>query len=204
MRILALSDNVVSHIYGPAITQSFADVDLIVGCGDLPSAYLEYIVTLLPAPLIYVPGNHDPDRYIVPGGINIDGRIVNVCGYWFMGLGGSQRYKNRGKHQYTEFDMNLRVARLLPRLLYNRMRFGRALDVLVTHSPAWGIHDARDVAHTGFHVFLRLIQWCRPRLMLHGHTHILQNIQVAETEYLGCRIINVFPARTLTLLQPCT
>jgi len=89
-------------------------------------------------------------------------------------------------------------------LLYNRMRFGRALDVLVTHSPAWGIHDARDVAHTGFHVFLRLIQWCRPRLMLHGHTHILQNIQVAETEYLGCRIINVFPARTLTLLQPCT
>ena len=58
MRILALSDNVVSHIYGPAIKKSSADVDLIVGCGDLPAAYLEYIVTMLPAPLVYVPGNH--------------------------------------------------------------------------------------------------------------------------------------------------
>ncbi len=203
MRILALSDNVVSHIYSPAITQRFADVDLIVGCGDLPVAYLEYIVTLLPAPLVYVPGNHDPDSYRIPGGINIDGHVINVGGFWIMGLGGSQRYKNRGRHQYTEFDMSLRVARLLPRLLYNRIRYGRAMDVLVTHSPAWGIHDAMDVAHTGFRIFLRLIGWFRPRLMLHGHTHILQNIQVAETEYRGCRIINVFPARTVTLSQPC-
>ncbi len=200
MRILALSDDVVSHIYSPAIKQNYADVDLIVGCGDLPAAYLEYIVTLLPAPLVYVPGNHDPDQYTIPGGVNIDGLLVNVSGCWIVGLGGSQRYKNLGKHQYTEFDMNLRVARLLPRLLYNRFRYGRAMDVLVTHSPAWGIHDALDLAHTGFHVFLRLIRWFRPRLMLHGHTHILQNIQVAETEYLGCRIINVFPARTITLL----
>jgi Icc-related predicted phosphoesterase len=203
MRILALSDNVVSHIYSPAITQRFKDIDLIVGCGDLPAAYLEYIVTLLPAPLVYVPGNHDPDNYIVPGGIDIDGRVIEINGCWMMGLGGSQRYKRRGKHQYTEFEMCARVARLIPRLLFNRIRYGRALDVLITHSPARGIHDGQDVAHTGFRVFLSVIRWFLPQIMLHGHTHIMQNIEVAETEYQGCRIINVFPVRKVNLLQDC-
>jgi uncharacterized protein len=203
MRILALSDTVVSHIYSPAITQRFKDIDLIVGCGDLPAAYLEYIVTLLPAPLVYVPGNHDPDNYIVPGGIDIDGRVIEINGCWMMGLGGSQRYKRRGKHQYTEFEMRARVAQLIPRLVFNRIRYGRALDVLITHSPAWGIHDGQDVAHTGFRVFLSVIRWFRPQIMLHGHTHIMQNIEVAETEYQGCRIINVFPVRKVNLLQDC-
>jgi predicted phosphodiesterase len=203
MHILALSDNVVSHIHSPTITQRFKDIDLIVGCGDLPAAYLEYIVTLLPAPLVYVPGNHDPDHYDVPGGIDIDGRVIEINGCWIMGLGGSPRYKSRGRHQYTEFEMRTRVVKLMPRLLFNRIRYGRALDVLITHSPARGIHDADDVAHTGFRIYLNVIRWFRPRLMLHGHTHIMQNIEVSETEYSGCRIINVFPARKVDLFEEC-
>jgi Icc-related predicted phosphoesterase len=203
MRILALSDKVVSHIHSPAIMQRYKDIELIVGCGDLPAAYLEYIVTLLPAPLVYVPGNHDPDNYHVPGGMDIDGRLVNVNGCWIMGLGGSHRYKIRGKHQYTEVEMHKRVARLLPRLLYNRIRYSRALDLLVTHSPARGIHDGKDVAHTGFGIFLNVIRWFQPGLMLHGHTHIMQNIEAAETEYHGCRIFNVYPAREVNLLKHC-
>lgn len=203
MRILALSDNVVSYIYDPSIARRFREIDLIVGCGDLPIGYLEYIVTLLSVPLVYVPGNHDPDDYNVPGGTNIDGHVKNINGCWIMGLGGSQRYKKGGKHQYTEFEMRTRVARLIPRLLYNRFRSGRALDLFITHSPAWGIHDALDVAHTGFRVFLNVIRWFRPRLMLHGHTHIVHNIEVAETEHHGCRIVNVFPARKVNLLDRC-
>jgi Icc-related predicted phosphoesterase len=203
MRILALSDTVVSHIHGPSIKRRYKDIELIVGCGDLPAEYLEYVVTLLPAPMVYVPGNHDADDYHVPGGMDIDGRIVNVNGYWIMGLGGSHRYKNRGRHQYTESEMRFRLVRMLPRLLYNRIRNGRALDLLVTHSPARGIHDANDVAHIGFRIFLNVIRWFQPCLMLHGHTHIVQNIEVSETDYHGCRIINVYPARKVDLLDHC-
>ncbi len=204
MHILALSDKVVSHIHSPTITQHFKDVDLIVGCGDLSADYLEYVVTLLPAPLVYVPGNHDPDSYNVPGGIDIDGRVIEINGCWIMGLGGSQRYKSRGRHQYTEYEMRKRVVRLMPRLLYNRIRCGKAMDLFITHSPAWGIHDAEDVAHTGFRIFLNVIRWFRPSVMLHGHTHIMQNIEVSETEYCGCRIFNVFPVRKVDILQDCS
>lgn len=197
MQILALSDRIVPYLHGPNIVQRFGDVDLIVGCGDLPAYYLEYIVTQLNVPLVYVPGNHDPDQFHVPGGVNIDGRLINLNDCFILGLGGSRRYKKEGRHQYSEFEMRSRIIRLVPRLLYNRIRHRRAVDVLVTHAPPRGIHDANDQAHVGFTAFLELIHIFRPALMLHGHTHQLRNIEVTETEYKGCLITNVFPYRSV-------
>ena len=111
MKILALSDSVVDQIYSAWVLERFSDVDLIVGCGDLPADYLEYVVTQLNVPLVYVPGNHDPDDYRVPGGISIDGRVEVINGVRIAGLGGSQRYKSRGRHQYTEQQMFYRMVR---------------------------------------------------------------------------------------------
>ena len=105
MKILALSDRVVSRIYSSTVREQFADVELIIGCGDLPAYYLEYVVTQLNVPLVYVPGNHDPDDLIVPGGIPADGKIVKLNGAVIVGLGGSRRYKPKGRHQYTEAEM---------------------------------------------------------------------------------------------------
>ena len=41
------------------------------------------------------------------------------------------------------------MARLTPQLLWNRQRYGRYLDVLVTHSPPFGVHDRPDLPHYG-------------------------------------------------------
>lgn len=72
MKILAISDEVVDLLYSPRIKERYADVDLVLGCGDLPFYYLEFIVTMLDVPLYYVPGNHDkPNQYMS------DGRVVN-------------------------------------------------------------------------------------------------------------------------------
>src|SRR3990172_13292255 len=76
MKILALSDEEVGFIDNPRVRDSVGDVSLIVSCGDLPARYLEYVVTQLNVPLVYVPGNHDPDGLGVPGGIDVDGRVV--------------------------------------------------------------------------------------------------------------------------------
>jgi uncharacterized protein len=38
----------------------FNEIELILGCGDLPYPYLENLLTFLNVPLMYVPGNHDP------------------------------------------------------------------------------------------------------------------------------------------------
>src|SRR5258708_31207762 len=35
--------------------------DLIRACGDLPADYLAALMIALDAPLVFIPGNHDPD-----------------------------------------------------------------------------------------------------------------------------------------------
>src|SRR5580692_7931716 len=59
VRVLAVSDEVDDAIAadpGPA-----RGADLIVACGDLPFEYLGSLMNALDIPLVFVPGNHDPD-----------------------------------------------------------------------------------------------------------------------------------------------
>jgi len=198
MKILALSDEVVPFIYSPTVRERFADVGLIVGCGDLPAAYLEYVVTQLNVPLVYVPGNHDPDEYVVHGGQSVDGRWTRLSGVSIAGLGGSQRYKPEGRHQYTEDEMFARVARLL---LTGRMA-GRRIDVFVTHAAPQGVHDGADHVHAGFRAFHTFLRTGKPRLMLHGHTHLQRNLETTWTPLYHTQVINVYPYRLLELEGP--
>jgi len=62
VKILAVSDEVVERLYSLCTGGHFKDLELLIGCGDLPYNYLENLVTFLNVPLFYVPGNHDPRR----------------------------------------------------------------------------------------------------------------------------------------------
>jgi Icc-related predicted phosphoesterase len=199
MKILALSDHIVEPIYSPAVRQRYPFVDLILGCGDLPAYYLEYVECQYNVPLLYVAGNHDPDNFAVPGGQDIDGRIARVKGLTIVGLGGSRRYKSDGRHQYSESEMHLRMVPVLPRLLWRRLRSGYGADILVAHAPPRGIHDASDLAHIGFEAFRRLIRAVRPRLVLHGHVHLWSGTETRETALDGTRVLNVYPAQLIEL-----
>ena len=42
MKILAVSDRVMDQIYCTDVRQKYPDVDLVIGCGDLPFYYLEF------------------------------------------------------------------------------------------------------------------------------------------------------------------
>ena len=204
-RILAVSDQVIDRVYELVANGHFSGVDLIIGCGDLPYSYLEYLLTLLNVPLVYVPGNHDPQHddarpdSRTEGGHNLDGRLVQTRGLLLAGLGGSPRYR-AGVNQYTQRQMTGRAGRLLPGLLANRLRHGRMLDVLVTHAPPRGVHDDDSAAHQGFAAFGWLLDLARPRLLLHGHTHNFQrNLLPAETRIGTTRVINVFPYQVIDL-----
>ena len=59
MRILAVSDFESKFIWDYFDPQVFKGVDVIISCGDLKASYLSYLVTMIPAPLYYVCGNHD-------------------------------------------------------------------------------------------------------------------------------------------------
>jgi hypothetical protein len=190
VRILAVADEVNDALYAPETLRRAAP-DVAVSCGDLPFDYLEYLVTILNVPLLYVPGNHDPDLGQRPeieqslalapfipdagghrrpspgpeGATNVDGRVEVTRGLRVGGLGGSVRYRE-GPNQYTQAQMRRRARRLARRA---RLRGG--LDLLVTHTPPLGVGDEEDPAHTGFAAFHWLANRLKPRLLVHGHIH---------------------------------
>ena len=135
VRILAVADEVVDALQRPTIARRFADVDLIVSCGDLPYGYLDYLITLINKPAFYVHGNHDVDvehtergpRRVEPlGADSLDRRtIVGPKGLLLAGLEGSIRYDPASAHQYTQLEMWLRTGKLVPGLAWNRVRRGR-------------------------------------------------------------------------------
>ncbi len=206
MKILAVSDRVLDKLYSSQVGQLFPDVDLLVGCGDLPIYYLDFLTSALDVPLVYVRGNHDDgpqyaaDGKIwsdVRGGTDIHGKVVERKGLILAGLQGSMRYKPYGEYMYTEAEMRMAVAQMAPRLLWNRQRYGRALDILVTHSPPYGIHDRPDLPHTGFKVFLSFLRMFKPRYLLHGHIHVYRQDEIVDSSYGDTTILNVYPYRMI-------
>lgn len=204
VKILAVSDQVVDRVYTLAPNGFFQDVDLILGCGDLPYPYLEYLVTVLNKPMFYVPGNHDPeynplDRLArAEGGTNLDMKLARHNKFLLAGLGGSIRYRPDGTNQHTQTDAFFRAFKLIPGLLINRLQYGRALDILITHSPPFGIHDEDTQAHIGLRALNWLLKIAKPRYHFHGHTHFYRN-NLAEAESIVglTKVINIFPYKVI-------
>ena len=187
--------------------------DVVLSCGDLPFDYLEFLVSRVDVPLLYVPGNHDPDLGPVdttwmplsaeppslgpPGCQNIDGRLVDADGLHIAGLGGSLRYR-KGANQYSEAEMSRRVLKLGLRIRLKRMRRARKLDVLVTHAPPFGVAPMQDAAHTGFVAFARMIRSFQPALAVHGHVHPYGRKQL-EGVIGSTRVVNAVPSRLIEL-----
>ena len=188
--------------------------DLVLSCGDLPFDYLEYLVSRLDVPLLYVPGNHDPSleppdmtwmplRSELPllpgpqGGENIDGRLVEERGLRIAGLGGSLRYKE-GPNQYSQAQLGRRALKLELRIRLKRAKAGRKLHILVTHAPPFGLAEAKDAAHVGFVGILRLVQHFQPLLVIHGHIHPFGCV-LPERRVKATRIVNVIPSRIIEI-----
>jgi len=191
-------------MYSLSSSGHFRGVELILGCGDMPYEYLEYLVTVLNVMMMYVPGNHDPkyDPGVkeghAEGGLNLDLKIVRHNKFLIAGFGGSIRYRPNAINQYTQADAYTRAFRLIPRLWLNRLQYGRALDILISHSPPFGIHDDSDPAHNGLKALNWLIRISQPRYHFHGHIHFYKrNLEILETTIGITKIINVYPYKTL-------
>ena len=204
MKILAVSDEVVDRLYSLCATGHFHEIDLILGCGDLPYPYLENLLTMLNIPFFYVPGNHDtnynPDNHLarVEGGSNLDLKLVRFRKFLIGGFGGSVLYRPDGTNQHSQTEAYLRAFRMLPRLWLNRINYGRSLDVLITHSPPFGIHDDDTQAHQGLRAINWLIRVAKPRYHFHGHTHFQRgNLSPSESTQGLTKIMNVFPYKII-------
>ncbi len=167
MKILSVSDCLSGELIAPDQTAPVANVELIVGCGDLPPEYLASLRVRYDVPLFYVLGNHDIRHQTPPPGcLNITGRIITYKGLHFLGFSGSRWY-NGNQNQFREREMQAQIRRLWFRL----WRLRRPLDLVVTHAPPRYIHDAEDRCHKGFKCYRRFIDRYRPRFFIHGHIH---------------------------------
>ena len=167
MKILAIADTEERCLWECFRKERFEGVDLILSAGDLDPDYLEFLVTVINKPLIYVRGNHD-DRYArhAPGGcICVEDSVYTYRGIRIAGLGGSMRYRD-GANMYTEREMSKRM-----RKLSRKVRMVGGCDILLTHAPAAGMGDLDDLPHRGFECFNTALESWGADYMVHGHVH---------------------------------
>lgn len=199
MKILALSDKLVPFIYSSQLRSRFSGTDLVLGCGDLPYYYLEFVLDSLDIPLFFVRGNHDvlvehsseAQRTKPDGATDLHARHARYCGLMLAGVEGSHKYRE-GPFQYTQTGMWRHVFWLVPGLFRNRLAHGRYLDIFITHSPPMGMHDQVDLPHQGIKAFRWLVDSFQPAYYFHGHVHIIGTAENVVGQIGRTRVINSF------------
>ncbi|MBV9831497.1 MAG: metallophosphoesterase [Marmoricola sp.] len=184
VRVLVVSDEIAPELTADRVRDLCPE--LVLSAGDLPWDHVEWVGDAAGAPVVYVPGNHDPetrsradlglrwgdDDPVGPrGAIPADRAVVEVRGLRIAGLGGCVRYRN-GPHQYSQREY-ARASRRLVRAA----RRGGPVDVLLTHAPPLGLGDGDDPAHVGIEALSRVIEQLRPTWHLHGHVHPYGQVQ---------------------------
>jgi Icc-related predicted phosphoesterase len=166
LRILAVSDRVHPALYDHLDKSRFPNIDALISCGDLPNNYLDFLASSFNVPAYYVRGNHDRDEP-PPGWINLDERVVRLGALNLIGFEGCRLYTEQPAVQYSERQMWVKVGKTMVRAWVKG-----GVDIVVSHSPPFELHDDKDLAHTGFRSFRWIIDRFTPRFFLHGHNHL--------------------------------
>ena len=209
---MAIADEVSPFIYSANFPKNLPPFDLVLSAGDIPGHVLEFVATRLThTQPVYVLGNHneeyirvsDPEttqRVSLPGGcLNAHGRVLEVGGVLIAGIEGSPRYRS-GPHQYSELQMHTMAHKLTPKLVYNQLKKGRAVDILLTHATPKGPHEGKDYPHRGVGAFNQFVDRWKPKVHIHGHVHL--SGANAPREYVtdsGVRVVNAFGFTVLEL-----
>jgi hypothetical protein len=210
IKLLAVSDQVDTRIHNATLRQRMPDIDVVFGCGDVPARYLEFLADALDRPVYFVLGNHHEEltrkgmsgqRYEPMGCVDVGGKVVRDerSGLIVGGFPGSPSYSRETDQQYSNNEIRWMIARMIPRLLIYRLRFGRFIDIVISHAPPRNINDREDVPHRGFPPLRTFLRWFKPALHLHGHIHVYDRTESAETQFHESTVINVYPYASLDL-----
>ena len=190
MKILCIADEENKGLWDHFQKEKLEGIDLILSAGDLNPDYLQFLVTMGRAPLLYVHGNHDESYAFNPplGCVSVEDKVYDYRGLRILGLGGAPWYKP-GEYMYSEVDMQRRIQKVKRDIVLKN-----GFDILLTHSPIRGYGDMDDPAHRGFAAFEDLIRKYKPKYMIHGHVHASYGTAF-KRELLhstGTKIINAY------------
>jgi uncharacterized protein len=211
IKVLAVSDQVDPRVHSATVRERNPGVQLVIGCGDVPASYLEFLADAMDRPVYFVYGNHVEEatrrsgRLHEPMGcVDLGGKVVHDrwTGLILGGIPGSRRYTADGPMQFSDLQIWWMIVRMTPRLLWNRLRHGRALDVLVTHTPPRHVGDREDPPHQGFTALRAFLERAKPVYHLHGHIHLYDRSEPWQLDHAGVQVINVYPFRLIDLDVP--
>nr|MBP3283234.1 metallophosphoesterase [Treponema sp.] len=232
MKILCVSDQIDPLVYSTKVKERFQDIDLVLCAGDLPSEYIDFIVSSLNKPTYFIFGNHnlsefglyhkikqrkgahptlqdEKSAYDLEGSHGADyigfkthvnkKLLVEENGkkrpLLIAGVSGSIKY-NGALSQYTNMEMMLYLLKMVPSLLFNKIRYGKYLDIFLTHASPRHIHDREDPCHIGFECFNWFIQKFAPTYLVHGHIHLYdmneKRITEVETKNGVTSVVNAY------------
>jgi Icc-related predicted phosphoesterase len=110
-----------------------------------------------------------------------------------LGFGGANSRSPKPFH-YTEQEVARQVTRRM-----QEISFHGGFDVLVTHSPAFGLGDGQDAFHKGFIAYRTLLDLYRPAYHFHGHQHLNYGSSKRLIQYGPTTIYNSFGYSLLDL-----
>lgn len=186
MKILALADRPPREKITDIISKNH--VDIICTLGDLEKKYIYDLENITKIPKLGVYGNHDSGNYFEPLGItNMHLKTFEFEGIVFGGFEGCVRYKN-SKHaiMYSQEEAK------------NLLKDFPRVDVMLVHSPPYGINDEQEeLSHQGFIGLRDYIEQKKPRYLLHGHTY--PNEDNIIKKFMDTEIIYVYKDKIIEL-----
>ena len=114
------------------------------------------------------------------------------------GVSGSLKYNN-GLCQYSDFEMKLKLIKMIPKLLKNKKKYGTYLDIFLTHATPRHIHDHEDPCHKGFECFNWFIEKFKPTYMIHGHIHLYDMREERIGVYNNTTVIDAYAHHLLEI-----
>lgn len=107
------------------------------------------------------------------------------------GCSGTLKY-NKGICQYSDFQMKIKLLKLVPKMLCNKIKYGRYLDIFMTHASPRRIHDREDPCHKGFECYNWFLKKFKPAFMVHGHIHLYDMREERVGKYFDTTVVNAY------------
>ncbi len=214
-KILCVADQIDPVIYSKNIKDKYGDMDFIIAAGDLPMEYLDFIQASLGKPLLFVLGGHylkslthyHPEMaektkdgeinkfkknnlFKSENGTYIGFKTFKQDNLLIAGISGAKK-ENDGKNQFTERQMRRKIIAMIPRLLVNKIKYGRYADIIVSHAPI--------ASANGFKCFEKFIKLFKPKYWLHGNVHIHNSKTPRSTNIEKTEVINVYSRHVLEI-----
>lgn len=107
------------------------------------------------------------------------------------GTSGTVRYNN-GLCQFSDSQMKFKLLKMVPKLIINKLKYGRYLDIFMTHASPRKIHDHEDPCHLGFECYNWFLQRFKPTYMVHGHIHLYDLREERIGKYYDSTVVNAY------------